>query len=506
MRIQNKKVERILQKYKELALLGRVSSVLGWDLNVNLPPKASDGRSEQFAYLTSLTAEKWLDKEFRKTLEDLNLKQTALGAEEKAIVRNLMHAGKYYWKIPKEIIVEFSETSSKAFMAWQKAKVENKFNDFLPHLKRMIRLNQIIAENLGYKENKYDALLDLFEPGLTTEKCKEIFGILQPELTLILKKITGSKSYSEKPALLGKKSVYPVDSQKDLAYFVLRKMNYDMEAGRMDVSSHPFTDTLDRFDVRITTRYKTSDFRESLMGAMHEGGHALYEQGVNEKYQYTPLDGGVSLGIHESQSRFWENQVGRSSSFMKFMTPVFRKHFRRELSKAASNDFFRFFNAVRPSFIRTEEDEVTYNLHIILRFELEESMVNGKVNAQDLPEVWRQMMKKFLGVVPATDREGVLQDVHWSHGMMGYFPTYTLGNLYAAQFSYKMREEIEVETELAKGNLGTILSWLRINIHQYGSLYWPDELAKKVTGETLNPKYFLEYIKKKYSEIYKLKH
>jgi carboxypeptidase Taq len=281
-------------------------------------------------------------------------------------------------------------------------------------------------------------------------------------------------------------------------------MGYDLDAGRMDVSSHPFTDTLDHFDVRITNRYKTGEFRESLMVAMHEGGHALYEQGVSEEYTYTPLDGGVSLGIHESQSRFWENQIGRSLPFIKFMTPIFHAFYPDQLSKVGGEELYTLFNQVKPSLIRTEADEVTYNLHIALRFELEEAMVNDKVKIEDLPEIWREKMKSYLGVVPKTDREGVLQDVHWSHGPLGYFPTYTLGNLYAAQFTNKMKKDIKVSESAEKGELGSILSWLRTNIHQHGSLYMPDELIKKVTHEALNPNYFLEYIKEKYSKIYSL--
>ena len=238
---------------------------------------------------------------------------------------------------------------------------------------------------------------------------------------------------------------------------------------------------------------------------MHEGGHALYEQGVNEEYDTTPLEGGVSLGIHESQSRFWENQVGRSYEFIKFMTPVFHAFYPEELGKTDADELFALFNQIKPSLIRTEADEVTYNLHIALRFEIENGLINGKIKVKDLPEVWRGKMKEYLGVVPETDREGVLQDVHWSYGNFGYFPTYTLGNLYAAQFVREMRKEIEIEEAVGKGELGTILSWLRSNIHRYGSLYWPDELVKKVTGEKLDPKYFVDYLKEKYSRVYAVK-
>lgn len=504
MKVKNKQTQKLLEKYKEISLLNNLNTLLGWDLNVNLPIKASEGRARQSAYVTKLVAEKWLDPEFKKLLDSLDQDSPDLNQEERAIVRNLKQQGKFYFKVPKEIVVEFSETTSKAFMTWQRAKVENKFKDFLPELKKVIRLNQIMADHLGYKDNPYDALLDLFEPGLIAEKCKEVFGDLRPELTRILKKIQNKKGANFE-GLIGDGLNYPIDDQEQLSLFVLKRMNYDFEAGRQDVSSHPFTETLGRYDVRITNRYRPDSFVESIMVAMHEGGHALYEQGVNEEYESTPLDGGISLGIHESQSRFWENQVGRSFAFIKFLTPIMQAFYPKQLAKIGSETFFTLFNNVEPGLIRVEADEVTYNLHIALRFELENALINNKIKAEDLPEIWHEKMKKYLGIVPKTDREGVLQDVHWSYGSFGYFPTYTLGNLYAAQFTAAMKKELNIDELAEKGELGTILSWLRTNIHQNGSLYWPGELVQKVTGKKLSSKFFLDYIRDKYSRIYSIR-
>ena len=505
MKVKNRKVKSLLEKYKQISFLGKTEAVLGWDLRVNLPKKGVEGRAAQIAYLTKIITEKWLDPEFKKLVEET--KASNLSREEKAILRNLRHAGKFYFRVPKEIIVEFSEMTTRATFAWDEARKKDKFSEFLPHLKKLIKLNQIIAEHIGYRDNPYDALLDLYEPGLTTKECKRIFGRLQPELTRILKKIMKSKNYSEKSSLVDGDKDYPKDAQEQFCFFVIRRMGYDLEAGRMDdiSPSHPFTSELGRFDVRITNRYNVKDFREGLMVAMHEAGHGLYEQGVKEEYSATPLEGGVSLGIHESQSRFWENQIGRSREFMHFLTPVFHAFFPEQLSEVGTEALFSLFNQVRPSFIRTEADEVTYNLHIALRFELEEKMVNGKIKATDLPEIWRAKMKEYLGVTPKSDREGVLQDVHWSTAPMGYFPTYTLGNLYAAQFTREMQKELNLEDLAERGELGIILSWLRANIHQHGGLYRSDELIKKVTGKPLNPQHFLDYINKKYSKIYNLK-
>jgi carboxypeptidase Taq len=502
MKIKSKDVEVLLEKYKEISLLAKVAAVLSWDMNVNLPGKGAEGRAQQLAYLTGMVTDKWLDEKFKKTLEDLDEK--SLTEDEKAAVRNLRHQGKYYFKVPKEIIVEFSETSSRAFMAWQEARREDSFKDFLPHLKKIIKLNTIIAGHLGYKDDPYDALLDLFEPELTTKKMKVVLIGLEEELTALIKKIKKSKKYKKDSGLIGDKRNYPVDSQKRLATFVIHKMNYDLDAGRMDISAHPFTDTLGAQDIRITNRYDVGNFVSSLMTAMHEAGHALYEQDVNPEYSMTPLEGGVSLGVHESQSRFWENQVGRSYEFLKFMTPVFHAFYPDELSKVSTDTLFSVFNKVEPGFIRVEADEVTYNLHILLRFEIEDALVNEKLKPEDLPDVWRQKMKKYLGIVPETDREGVLQDVHWSHGLMGYFPTYTLGNLYAAQFAEAMEKEIDMDKLKREGEFGTILSWLMENIHRHGSYHWPKELVKKVTGKSLTSKAFTKYLSGKYTKIYEL--
>ncbi|MCX7928716.1 MAG: carboxypeptidase M32 [Patescibacteria group bacterium] len=502
---KNKKIQELLSLYKEIYLLGKISAVLGYDMNVSLPEAAADGRAAQSAYVTQLISEKWLSKKLRNLLEEVE-NESDLTETEKAIIRNLNWQGKYYFKVPQSLVVEFSKTTSQAFMAWQKAKREDSFADFLPHLKKVVNICQLIADHLGYKGNPYDALLDLYEPGLTFSQVKAIFDELRSKLKDLLKSVQGSKKYNEIVALSQKyfseNANYPVEHQRQIALFVARKLGYDFTAGRLDVSAHPFTETLGRDDVRITTRYKVNDFRDSLASAIHEVGHALYEQGVLRDYEYTPIDGGVSLGIHESQSRFWENQIGRSYEFISFIEPILHTLFNDQVGKADKEELHLLFNIVKPSLIRVEADEVTYNLHIALRFEIEEALINKKIKPEDLPGIWREKMRDYLGVVPETDREGVLQDVHWSYGSIGYFPTYTLGNLYAAQFANAMRKEINFAEKVSKGEFGAILSWLRSNIHQHGSLYWPSELCKRITGEDLNPNYLLDYLQEKYTNLY----
>ena len=501
MQVKDKRVKQLLIMYKEISLLGKVNALLGWDTNVNLPPKGSKDRAEQTAYITKLISDKWLGLEFKTLLEEAIENTKNLSNKEKAIVRNLNWAGKYYFNVPQKTIVEFSKTTSNAFMAWNKARINNKFEDFLPHLTKIISMSREIAEHLGYKENPYDALLDMCEPGLTTGGFQKVVDILQPELTILSQKIYKSKVYKDAIKIKGG---FGVEDQERITHFILAKIGYDSEAGRQDVSPHPFTETLGSQDVRITNRYKMDSFIESIMVAMHEGGHALYEQGVDADYDDTPLAGGVSLGIHESQSRFWENQIGRSKEFVEFLMPVLKAYYPKQLEGTVSDDLFKHFNQVVPGFIRVEADEVTYNLHIMLRFEIENSLINGKVNPKDLPELWNAKMKKYLGVKPDSDANGVLQDVHWSYGSFGYFPTYTLGNLYSAQMTRVMDKKLRIKELCTNGDLAPILSWLRTNIHKHGSLYWPDELCKKVTGEKLNPKYFLDYIKQKYTTIYNL--
>jgi len=499
MKYSTSSLRKLVAHYQDIVRLSEINSMLGWDLNVNLPPKGTHDRAKQSAYLTALVTDKWRDPKFYRCIEKAHSDGKQLTIQEQAMLRNIEWSGRYYWKVPKSLVVKFAETTSEAFMVWQQAKQDDDFKAFQPYLEKIVVLCRKTADHLGYQENRYDALLNLYEQGLTTNKMKRIFSVLKKELTQLLKKITASDTSSPVVQRFISES-YRFDNkrQEQLAHFVLRKMGYDFQAGKLDISPHPFTTQLGRRDVRITTKYTRHDFRDSLTSSIHEGGHALYEQGVNEAFALTPLGSGVSLGIHESQSRFWENIVGRSREFLSFLTPMLQAFYPEHLADIREDDLFHLMNHVMPGRIRIEADEVTYNFHILLRFELEEALVNEKIKIVDLPEVWREKMKKYLQVMPETDRDGVLQDVHWSYGSFGYFPTYTLGNLYAAQFTRAMKQELDIPELLKSGNLGTILSWLRTNIHQYGSLYWPDELIKRVTGEELNPRYFLDYLKQKF--------
>jgi carboxypeptidase Taq len=502
MNIANPIIKKLLEHYKEISLLGKIKSVLDWDLNVNLPSKAAPGRSKQSAYLAKRSTDLWLDTDFRKNLEKANA-LTNLSPEEKAIVRNLNIAGKYFFNIPQKLIIEKEQAASKAFMIWKEAREKNNFKAFLPSLKELIEIDRKIATYIGYKDNPYDALLDLHEPELTVTYTKKMFDAIKPKLIELVKKMQTYRQDEElENRFINDKSSYSHDEQKKLGLMIMKMMGYDFDAGRVDVSPHPFTTSLDRYDIRITNAYHEKDFRFSFTSTTHETGHALYEQGIHPDYSETPLEGGVSYGIHEALSRFWENMVGKNPEFLSHMTPEFQKAFPKQLGKIHEQDFVKLFHVVKPSFVRIEADEVTYSLHIILRFEMENELINGKIEPEQAADVWKQKSQEYFGITPPTDSEGVLQDVHWSYGAFGYFPSYAMGNLYGAQFLNAMKKTVDVDTDLSKGNLGNIHTWLDTHIHRHGSLYFARELVKEATGEELNPTYFTDYLTTKYRKLY----
>ena len=504
MKIENTTLRKLLKKYQEISLLSHIKATLDWDLNVNLPPLGSPARAEQSSYLSELITDKWLDKDFRSLYEKV-ITEKLTTVEEKAIIRNLGYGAKFYYNVPKEIITQKDKTASEAFIVWRQAREENNFKKFLPSLSKLLDFDKTIAGHLGYKDNPYDALLDLYEPELTAAECKRLFDGLKTELVPLVKKISKSKNYTNTVAFVGENNHYPKPDQERIVHYIMQRMGFNEQAGRVDISAHPFTTELSRNDIRITTNYNETDFRESFTSTMHETGHALYEQGVNPHYDQTPLASGVSLGIHEALSRFWENMVGKNPGFLQSVAPIFQSFYQKQLSHIDEKTLIQSFNTVQPSFIRINADEVTYSLHIILRFEMENELINGKIAIKDAAEVWREKSKKLLGVVPTTDAAGVLQDVHWAYGSFGYFPAYALGNLYGAQFLSTMKKKVNFDAELAKGNLEPIKNWLDTNIHEHGSLYFPSELIKKVTGEKLDYMYFVNYLTEKYSTLYNLK-
>lgn len=504
MKITNPHVKQLLEHYKEIAMLVKIKCILEWDLNVNLPSNAAQERGAQTAYLAEKITNLWYDPAFKTALEKVQKETDQLNLEEKAIVRNLSYSSKYYYNVPKELIMQKEKISSEAFPVWNKARENNDYKSFFPYLKEIFELSQMEAKHLGYKNNPYDALLDLYEPGNTAAFCEKTFSTLKKDLVNLLEKIKKSKNYSEKNELINGDFYYSKMGQKRLSHFLMKRMGFDFASGRLDESPHPFTQGLNRHDIRATTHYKEKDFIEAITSTIHETGHALYELGVDEEYTDTPLEYGVSLGIHEALSRFWENMIGKNPAFLHFLTPLLQTTYPKQLGALSEEAFVRLFNQVKPSLIRIQADEVTYSLHIILRFEMENELMNGKIAIEDAADAWRAKSKELFGIEPQTDSEGIMQDVHWTYGAIGYFPAYALGNLYGAQFLATMKKEVDVDKELYQGNLLPIKGWLDINLHKHGSLYLPDELVKKVTGKALDPKHFINYLMEKYSKIYSL--
>jgi carboxypeptidase Taq len=405
-------------------------------------------------------------------------------------------------KTPKALVEEIAKTQSLAQAEWIKARQQSDYPVFQPYLEKLVELLKKYASCQGFKDSMYDALLDEYEPWMTTGELESIFDALSERLVPLFEKIRRSSVPLDSSVLTRS---FPVEEQRTFSREVLDAMGFDFKRGRLDVSAHPFTTTLGRDDVRLTTRYNERFFPSAVFGSIHEGGHGLYEQGFAPSLRPSLLAAGTSLGLHESQSRLWENMVGRSRAFWKHYYPRLRQLFPQALADVEEEGFYKAINAVNPSLIRVEADEVTYNLHIILRFTLEKKIFTGALGCADLPAAWEDESERLLGVRPATAAEGVLQDVHWSMGAFGYFPTYTLGNLAAAQlFAALAKQRTDVTAEIEQGRLDGIRDWLRDNVHVHGSVYPAQELLKRVTGQTLSANFFSDYLESKYGELYDL--
>ncbi len=492
---ENPKIIEVLRKYRRIWAIGHAESVLGWDMEVNMPKMGIQERSVAQGELSVLSQEFTLAPEFVNLVEDASSEE--LNEYERGVVRVLQRDIKISKAFPPDFVREMSETTSKATMAWQEAKKKDDFSLFEEHLEKIMVLARRAADYLGYEDQPYDALLDLFEEGLTTKDVENMFSKLEKPLADIFEKIMEDGKFPREHPL--EKEKYEKESMEKVNIAVLKAFGYPLgERSRIDVSAHPFTTEFGVNDVRITTRYEGYDFKMSLLSTVHEFGHALYELQQNPEFMMSPIIGGVSLGIHESQSRFWENIVGRSMAFARFIEPILKENL-PFMEKYNVDDIYKYVNTVRADLIRTEANEVTYNLHIILRFKLEKLMVNGEIKAKDLPEMWNEEIEKLLGVKPKSYADGILQDIHWSHGTIGYFPTYSIGTIFAAQIgSYIKRDVSNFYGLVERGEFQPIREYLREKVHRYGKIYPPKVLVKKSFGEEIKPEYFIEYLKNKY--------
>lgn len=498
------KLQELKTRLGEIHDLNKAAALLGWDQQTYMPPGGAAARAEQLATLQK-TAHNWfITDEIGELLEALSGDGAGwdYDSDEVSLVRVTARDYEKARKVPGELVAEFARVTALAYEAWAKAREQSDFSMFQPHLEKIVELNVRLAEALGYEDRIYDPLLDQFEPEMKTSQVAAIFDDLKAELLPLVKVISERVDAVDDSVL---HLTYEEQKQWDFGVEVIKDFGFDFARGRQDKSVHPFTTSFAINDVRLTTRIDPKYLPTALFGTLHECGHGLYEQGISQGLGRTPLDDGTSLGVHESQSRMWENLVGRSSQFWSHYFPHLQAVFPDQLSGVDMETFYRAINRVEPSLIRVEADEVTYNLHILLRFELENEMLEGKVKVADVPEAWNAKMDTYLGIVPPNDAQGVLQDIHWSGGALGYFPTYSLGNLISVQFFDQAQAEIpSLYDQIAAGQFGELLNWLREKVHRHGRKYTPAELVKQVTGNDLTAANYITYIKTKFSEIYTL--
>ena len=497
--------QQLLHHARELTYRRSARSVLGWDQEVNMPTNGAKWRAQVLAYLSGQAHRKLTDPrihDWLSLIEESDLIQDPV-SDIAVNVREIRREYDRAVKLPTEFVEQLARTTSLAQHAWAEARAKADFKLFAPHLAEIIRLTKQKAEYLGYEDQPYDALLDDYEPGEKTGHVKQLFADLKEELVPFLQTIQAASTQPD-PSIVENRD-YPVERQRILGEMASAAFGLDYRSSRLDVSTHPFSINMGPGDQRITTRFDPRNFNDSFFSILHETGHALYEQNLPQEHFGLPRGSAVSLGIHESQSRTWENLVGRNHAFWQYFYPLTRQMFPKTLADVSLDDFHFAINAVKPGFIRVDADEVTYNLHIMLRFEIEQAIINEDLPVDDIPSVWNTLVKTYLGLEVPNDRLGVLQDVHWSHGMFGYFPTYALGNLYGAQFFAKAQKDIpDLETQFADGDFMPLLDWLRKNIYQHGQRHRAHELVEVVTDEPLSHRPLMTYFQNKYGALYNL--
>lgn len=470
-----------------------------------MPPGGVAGRASQLSTLSRLAHVRFTSDEIGRLLEDAEGDVAGLpfDSDEASLVRVTRREYEQDRKLPPDLVAEIALAGSTARPFWQKARKDADFKTFAPYLEKNVELSRRLAEALGYKERAYDALLDRTEPGLTTDQLETIFAELRKAIVPLVADIARHADAVDDTVLY---RGFDPDLQVGYALDLVTKLGYDLERGRQDISTHPFSIALGPGDVRITTRVSRDFFNGCLFGSIHESGHSMYSQGFGQNLDRTPLWGGASPGVHESQSRLWENLVGRSQPFWRHFYPSLRNTFPEPLKGCDEEAFFKAVNRSYPSLIRVEADEVTYNLHVLLRFELENEMLDSSLKVRDLPEAWNARFKSYLGVDVPNDREGVLQDIHWSWPGFAEFPGYTIGNLVGAQLMDKIRADIpDLDGNIERGEFTVLLRWLRTNVHRHGRKFTPNELMERATGKPLTPGPWIAYIRKKFGALYGLK-
>lgn len=499
-----KDYEKLFALSKHARVLQGIHSLLDWDSETYMPEGAASIRAEQLKTLSGVihrekTGKKWTHA--LKKLIDIESGQWIpldLQEEQKAALREWRKDYLQDTTLPSKFVETFAKTTSEAIVIWRRARADNDFASFAPYLEKIVTLCRQKADFLKYKHHPYDALLDQYEPDINTQEVSLLFTSLKQEIIPLIKK--AQENWVDDSFLEGS-----FDTQKQLAFShrILSAMGYDLHYGRLDLSTHPFSSASHPTDSRITTRFHPTNLMSNIMTTLHEAGHALYEMGLPIKHYGSPLGDARSYGVHESQSRFWETRIGLSQPFWQHFFPLLQETFKDALQNVSFTQFYCAINKVEPSFIRVEADELTYPLHIILRFELEKELINGSLRVSDIPEAWNTKMKDYLGIVPQKTSEGCLQDIHWAMGGFGYFPSYTLGNLYAASlFDAFAKEHQEWEQKVASGQLDFIRAWLHDKIYIHGRRYPTKELLKKATGQDFSSVPYITYLKSKFFTIH----
>lgn len=498
-------VDTLRNELKQIKDLKGAINLLYWDMETYMPKGGIKARARQVAMLEAMAHERFIGEGVSKPLGelvDLDSGKSLNGLDNKT-ERFAYEIWKDYHRaaaLPKEFVEELSRTASFAQPVWVEAREKNDFSLFAPHLEKIIALKHKEISYLGNNNIPYDTLLDEYEPGVTTADVQQLFGELKMELVPMIKAIQESGVDTKREIL---QQHYDAKKQWEFSEVILKDMGYDFNCGRQDKAVHPFTTEFHPTDVRITTRINENNLMDCLTGSIHEGGHALYEQGLDQEWYGTPFCEAISFGIHESQSRLWENLVGLSKPFWEYYFPKLQKIFPENLSTVSLDEFYLSINTVKPGYIRVDADEMTYNLHIMLRFEIEQMIINEKVEVAALPGIWNDKMDEYLGIRPETDTVGILQDVHWSHGSFGYFPTYALGNLYNIIMFNKANEEMpDLINNIRNGELSPLREWLKNNIHQVGRKQTAKEIIQSLSRENLTAKPFISYLQNKYSNIY----
>ena len=492
--------DELLERLRDIDLIGQIGGLVSWDQEVLMPPKAAGLRAEQLAWISKTGHQRLTNPRIGELLDALEVTD-GLNDVQTANVRLARESYDKATKLPTEFVEEMAKHRSKAQISWSEARAKDDFSIFRDDLAKSIDLARRKADYLGYDELRYDALLDIYESGLTVARVDPLFAGLRDNVAPLIKAVVESGNRPDISWVEDNSWEQP--GQEALSQGVSEAIGFDFSAGRRDASTHPFCGGPNPDDVRWTTRYSESDPFGSLYGSMHETGHGTYEQGRRRDLDFQPAGEANGLGVHESQSRLWENQIGRSHEFCEWALPMWQKHFPQNMDGVDSEALWQAVNLVEPSLIRVEADEATYNMHIMIRYEIEKKLIAGDLEIDDLPDAWDDMYEEFLGIRAPNRTLGVLQDIHWSMGAFGYFPTYTLGNLYSAQLLAAARKDLpDHDEQMRCGEFGPLLDWMREHVHQRGSILEPADLIEEATGSPPSPDAFVDYLKDKVEQLY----